>query len=69
MGKFRGIYVPLQLLLLTLVIFPITASAQSSDEMKKIFEQAESYYIYEEYDLANQLYILLESPVNMNIKY
>jgi hypothetical protein len=62
-------YMRFQLLLLTLVLFSITASAQSSEEMKKIFEQAESYYLYEEYDLANQLYILLESPDNMNIKY
>jgi hypothetical protein len=54
---------------LTLVIFPVAASAQSSDEMKKIFAQAESYYLYEEYELANQLYILLETPDNLNIKY
>ena len=37
--------------------------------MKKIFTQAESYYLYEEYELANQLYILLETPDNLNIKY
>ncbi|HNW57355.1 MAG TPA: hypothetical protein PLR88_08240 [Bacteroidales bacterium] len=37
--------------------------------MKSIFAQAEAYYLYEEYELANQLYLLLESSDNMNIKY
>lgn len=58
--------------LLQLLIFlfiPFAASSQSSDEMKKIFAQAESYFLYEEYELANQLYILLETPENLNIKY
>jgi len=55
--------------LLILIIIPVAASAQTTDEMKKIFGQAESYYLYEEYELANQLYILLETPDNLNIKY
>jgi hypothetical protein len=59
----------LKLQLLALVFFPVAAFAQSAEEMKKIFAQAESYYLYEEYELANQLYILLESPDNLNIKY
>ena len=37
--------------------------------MKKIFAKAESYYLYEEYELANQLYLLLDTPDNLNIKY
>ena len=69
MGNFRVRIIGLQLQLLTLVIFPVAASAQSSDEMKKIFAKAESYFLYEEFDLANQLYILLETPDNLNIKY
>lgn len=69
MIKFRVKSISLQLQLLTLVTFSFAASAQSTDEIKKIFAQAESYYLYEEYDLANQLYIILESPDNMNIKY
>jgi hypothetical protein len=69
MGNFRVKIINLLLQLLTLVIFPAASSAQSSEEMKNIFAQAESYYLYEEYELANQLYILLESPDNMNIKY
>jgi len=69
MGNFRVKIIHLQLQLLTLVLFSVAASAQSSNEMKKIFTQAESYYLYEEYELANQLYILLETPDNLNIKY
>lgn len=55
--------------LLTLFIFSGAASAQSAKEIKEIFAQAESYYLYEEYELANQLYILLDTPENLNIKY
>jgi hypothetical protein len=55
--------------LLTLLIIPFAAFSQSADEMKKIFAQAESYYLYEEFELANQLYLLLETPDNLNIKY
>jgi len=58
-----------QLQLLILIIFSGAAPAQSTKELKEIFSQAESYYLYEEYDLANQLYILLETPDNLNIKY
>jgi hypothetical protein len=57
------------LMLIALIIIPVTASAQSSGEMKKIFEKAESYYLYEEYDLANQLYLLIDSTGNGNIQY
>ena len=70
MVNFRVINFRLLLLTVALVIFQInTSSAQSSKEMKSIFAQAESYYLYEEYELANQLYLLLETPDNMNIKY
>ena len=69
MVNFRVKIIRPLLQLLILVILPVAASAQSSDEMKKIFAKAESYYLYEEYELANQLYILLETPDNLNIKY
>lgn len=59
----------LHLIFLALVIFPIFARSQSTDEMKNIFAKAESYFLYEEYELANQLYLLIESPDNKNIKY
>ncbi len=69
MGNFRVIISGTLLQLLILVIFPYSASAQSSAEKKNIFTQAETYFLYEEYELANQLYILLETPDNLNIKY
>ena len=58
-------------MLMQLFILMVSSSAlaQSSSEMKDIFAQAESYYLYEEFELANQLYLLLETPDNMNIKY
>src|SRR5665647_1332580 len=69
MDKFRVKIVIGFLQLLALVIIPFAASAQSSSEMKKIFEKAESYYLYEEYDLANQLYLIIDSTGNGNIQY
>src|SRR5674476_942663 len=69
MVKLRVKIISFSLQLLTLVILPVAASAQSSSEMKKIFAKAESYYLYEEYELANQLYLLLDSVGNLNIKY
>lgn len=64
--KLKIVFNILQLIIL--VILPVAVSAQSSGEMKKIFEKAESYYLYEEYELANQLYLLLDTS-NLNIQY
>ena len=69
MGNLRVKISGTLLQLLTLAVFPYAASAQSSAENKNIFKQAESYFLYEEYELANQLYILLETPDNYYIKY
>ncbi len=69
MGNVTCKFIHSQFLLLILFFIPVVTFSQSSDEMKNIFAQAESYYLYEEYELANQLYILLESPDNFNIKY
>lgn len=69
MGNFRRKTFRLKLQLLSLAFIPVAAFSQSSYEMKNIFAQAESYYLYEEYELANQLYLLLDSPDNFNIKY
>lgn len=69
MKNFREIFFRLRLQLLALIIFSADASAQSSKELQEIFKQAESYFLYEDYELANQLYILLDSPDNLNIKY
>src|SRR5512133_664610 len=54
---------------LALLLFPMVASSQVSVEEKNIFTRAESFYVFEEYELANQLYLLIETPENMNIKY
>jgi hypothetical protein len=69
MVKLRVQILSIFLQLLTLAVFPVALSAQSQTEMKKIFAKAESYYLFEEYDLANQLYLLLDTTDNLNIKY
>jgi hypothetical protein len=69
MNNFRVKIIRLRLQLLTLIFFSVAASAQSTKELKGIFAQAETYYLYEEYDLANQLYILMENPQNLNVSY
>jgi len=69
MKNFRGVIFSLSLQLLSLIIFLPAASAQTKKELKEIFAQAESYYLYEEYDLANQLYIIMENPENLNLSY
>jgi len=54
---------------LILFIIPFKAGAQLFSETRKIFARAESFFLFEEYELANQLYLLIETPENMNIKY
>ena len=36
---------------------------------KRFSPRQRQYFLYEEYKLANQLYIQLETPDNLNIKY
>jgi hypothetical protein len=55
--------------LIILAVFPFAVSSQSPGELKQIFAKAESYYLYEEYELANQLYLLLDTTGNFNIRY
>jgi Tol biopolymer transport system component len=50
-------------------LFYPTLEAQSAKEMRGIFAQAEAYFLYEEYELANPLYLLLDDDTNFNIKY
>jgi hypothetical protein len=69
MAKFRVKIISILLELLFLLLVTEAVSAQSSEEMKNIFAKAESYYLYEEYELANQLYLLIDSKDNLNIKY
>jgi tetratricopeptide (TPR) repeat protein len=69
MIKFRVKIFSLLLQLITLLFLSAAVSAQSNVEMKKIFTEAESCNLFEEYELANPLYLLLDSPDNFNIKY
>jgi len=69
MVKLRLKIISFLLQLIIAAVFSVTVCAQSSSEMKQIFAKAESYYLYEEYELANQLYLLLDTTANYNIKY
>jgi tetratricopeptide (TPR) repeat protein len=71
MMNVRGKILRFRLLLLTLVIFPAVASTQTSKEVKEMFSQAEAYYLYGEYDLANTLYLTIAAyvPDNYNVVY
>jgi tetratricopeptide (TPR) repeat protein len=69
MIKVRGKIFNLLLQLITLLFFSFAATAQSNVEMKKIFAEAESCNLFEEYELANPLYLLLDNPENFNIQY
>ncbi len=69
MIKFREKIFSLILQLFTLVMLSYNAAAQSNTEMKKIFAEAESCNLFEEYELANPLYLLLDKPDNFNIQY
>jgi tetratricopeptide (TPR) repeat protein len=59
----------LLLQLIILFLFSFDATAQSSIEKKKIFAEAESFRLFNEYEKAKPLYLLLDKPDNYNIKY
>jgi hypothetical protein len=69
MIKVRGKIFSLSLQLIVLLLFCYDAAAQSNVEIKKIFAEAESCNLFEEYELANPLYLLLDKPDNYNIQY
>lgn len=69
MKKFRVNMIRSLLVMQMIVISNLALKGQAASELKEIYTQAESYYIYEEYELANPLYLLIESPDNMNIKH
>ncbi len=64
MGK-RGIVI------LAGLFMVISLNAQKKSELKEIWLEAESHYLYGEYELANPLYLMLNDikPGNANIKY
>lgn len=49
----------------------VLLNAQSKSEIKEIWREAESHYLYGEFELANPLYLMLNDlmPGNANIKY
>ena len=57
------------LLILSLLFVPV--NGQKNSEIKEIWKEAESHYLYGEYELANPLYLILNElrPGNFNIKY
>jgi hypothetical protein len=69
MGPIKGNFEAIIVQLLVLITLSTVSQAQSASEKRKIFIQAETYLLYEEYELANPLFLQLESPNNMNIKY
>jgi len=56
-------------LILLLLLLPL--NGQKKSELKEIWAEAESHYLYGEYELANPLYLILNEliPGNSNIKY
>lgn len=56
---------------LTGLLLMMPLSAQKKSEIKAIWLEAESHYLYGEYELANPLYLILNElrPDNANIKY
>lgn len=69
MIKVRGSIVLVLLQLIFPVFFSFVASAQSKTEQRKIFAEAESRHLFDESELANPLYLLLETDDNFNIKH
>ncbi len=68
MGK-RGKTIVAMLIMTLIVILPLTG--QRNSDLKEIWMEAESHYLYGEYELANPLYLMLNElrPGNFNIKY
>jgi len=62
---YRGLY-----LIIFILISKVTF-AQSAKEVKNLYAQAESYYLYEQYELANPIYLTIAAfqPENCNVKY
>jgi hypothetical protein len=59
-------------ILLLITFLPVlAANGQKNSEIREIWKEAESHYLYGEYELANPLYLILNElrPGNYNIKY
>jgi tetratricopeptide (TPR) repeat protein len=64
----KKLFSPLQQLLV-LACLSLAASAQSNVGMKKTFAKAESFFLFEEYEQARELYLQINTPDNFNIQY
>jgi tetratricopeptide (TPR) repeat protein len=62
-----------KIIVVILVAFVLsgTSASQSAEEQRAIFTEAESHYLFGEYELANPLYLILNEfmPANANIKF
>jgi tetratricopeptide (TPR) repeat protein len=69
--KFKKLNPKFTVILLILAAFHFTARNQPAEDIKTMFLEAESYYLFEEYKDALPLYqkILAEDPENYNINY
>jgi len=56
---------------LTVISLAAVLNAQNNVDVKSVWLEAESHYLYNEYELANTLYLTLDQlvPGNANIKY
>ncbi len=52
-----------------IIALPGIVQAQNRSEMREIFVEAESHFLYGEYEDAVLLFLLLENPDNANIQY
>jgi len=59
----------IRILILALLSVFTGLTSQASEKKKKIFAQAESHFLFGDYELANPLYLLLDTRDNLNIKY
>lgn len=59
------------IIFITGMLLLVPLSAQKKSEIRQIWLEAESHYLYGEYELANPLYLILNDlrPDNANIKY
>ncbi len=59
------------IIILTALMLFMPLTAQKKSELKAIWLEAESHYLYGEFELANPLYLILNEliPDNSNIKY
>lgn len=58
-------------LIAALIIPAVRSAGQSAEEQRALFTEAESHYLFGEYELANPLYLILNEflPDNYNIKF